>query len=332
MMFKTIKLIVLMSIFTFLVIPVKAQASVNSIFAEESIDTALYNKFDAVAKTYLKSAYGNRVSNTKLESCFNPCFAFATTWGEAGASNYSVSNTTVMDFTPSRYEAKIRWADVVKNIECVDEYWYITFADNEYNKGTKGNAYQMPVGLLQYPSEGSRETANYVSLGVGPYQITSSDWTQWPLTNRVSPLSGWDATLRKAGTLWIDAARSYNYETTIYACSSLAHQGGGLFKYDFSTKLFQAMDKQEVHEAIVDAGTCMYNDFLVSRQKGSKGTIAQLNLSKYNKMVVDKTGIDFSKFSGGVGSTNKGNYTLNHTIRYVFYKLYFNGGIYEETW
>lgn len=331
-MFKVIRLVVVILGFLFLLNPIDARASVDSTFIEGPVDTVLYSKFNANAKTYLKSAYGNRVSNTKLESCFNPCFAFATTWGEAGASNYGISNTTVMDFTPSRYKAKIRWTDVIKNIDCVDEYWYITFADEEYNKGTKGNAYQMPIGLLQYPSEGSRDSANYVSLGVGPYQITSSDWTQWPLTDRVSPLSGWDATLRKAGTLWVDTAKSYNYETTIYACSSLAHQGGGLFKYDFSTKLFKTMDTPEVHKAIVDVGTCMYNDFLASRQRGSKGTVAQLNLSKYNKMVVDKTGIDFSKFSGGVGSTNKGNYTLNHTLRYVFYKLYFNGGIYEEAW
>lgn len=294
---------------------------------QKTVDENIYNSLAKVDKYSLVSIYGDLDTPmfTKAKETINPCMALATTWGEAGSSYGGVSLTTVMDFNPNTYVYQIDWISVSKLLAQVDSTWYLANAKQGINKNSEGKAYKMPVALLQFPSGGNRETSTMTGLGVGPYQITSSDWDSWDLDNRVNPVDGWYDSLKKVGTSWTKVNIEPISDITVYAALSLGHQGGGLINYDFGKELITLINNPNVQQAMNEVGYQMYID-LVEKQTKKQCSLSDINLDVYNQMLVNKTGINFGKYTGGPGPTNKGNYTINHCLRYCFYKFYFTGG------
>lgn len=276
----------------------------------------------------IREVYGelNTPMYFKAVDCVNPCMAMATCWGEAGCSYPGISLTQLMDFQPSTYSDNIDWLNLSANLGQVDEYWYYTHAANNTNVNEEGKAYGMPVALLQYTSSTPRSAYDYVQLGVGPYQVTSSDWEGWPITKRVSPIEGWRATLSKCGNNYLRMDVDPISDLTVYAAMSLSHQGGALVTYDFGKRLINVINTQSVQDAINQAGYMMYQD-ACEMSLSKKISLSDLDVSKYSNYVCTTTGINFSSYTGGPGPTNKGMYTLNHCVRYVFYKYYFTGGL-----
>lgn len=297
---------------------------------QKTVDENIYNSLAKVDSNSLVSIYGNLDTPmfTKAKETINPCMALATTWGEAGSSYKGVSLTTVMDFNPNTYVNQIDWVSVTRNLSQVDSTWYLTNAKQGVNINAESKAYKMPVALLQFPSGGSRNTSTMVGLGVGPYQITSSDWDKWDLDERVNPVEGWYNSLRKVGTSWVHADIKPISDITVYAALSLGHQGGGLITYEFGKDLINIINTQEVQKAMNEVGYQMYLD-LLEKQSTRQCSLVDINLDIYYPMLVNKTGIDFSRYTGGPGPTNKGIYTINHCLRYCFYKYYFTGGYNE---
>lgn len=279
---------------------------------------------DAVIQVYGK--YDTPMFNMLCDTV-NPCMALATTWGEAGVSYPGISMTTVSDFTPSTYKDIIDWYSVSQNLDMINADWYYVNAQANYNTNELGKAYHIPTKLLQnYDSTGA-----LTGLGVGPYQITSSDWNTWILDRRVAPVSGFRDSLKKCGTSWINCGIVPISDITVYACLSLGHQGGALINYDFGYNLIDTINQPYVQDALLEVGYQMYQD-VKDKSYNKEVSLSDINVSKYNAMVKEKTGITFSSFNGsGVGPTNKGNYVLNHTLRYIFYKYYFtDGGTYVK--
>lgn len=307
---------------------------VNSICVDEtfgshqkSVDENIYKSMNIVDSSVVDTIY-NGASTPVLEyfkDCINPCMAFATTWGEAGCSYPGVSLTTVMDFSPSTYKYPIDWITVARNLEQVDDMWYIVNCTDDYNTNTEGKAYHMPNKLLQFPSSGSRQTSAMTGLGVGPYQITSSDWDKWILSHRVNPIEGFRDSLSKAGTQWYQTGINPYSDLTVYALLSLSHQGGSLPMMEFGKELISIINQPDVTEAFEQVGKEIYTD-LLTKAKKKEVSLADINLDNYFFKLEEMTGVDFSNYTGGVGSTNKGNYTALHCLRYVFYKNYFMSG------
>lgn len=308
----------------------RSVVSIDDVFGEymSTVDENIYYSLSSVNSSTLISIYGaydTPMFNMAKET-INPCMAFATTWGEAGSSYKGISLTTVMDFNPNTYVEEIDWITLTSNLEQVDSAWYITNAKTNYNTNTNGNAYHMPNALLQCPKGGGRSTSSMVGLGVGPYQVTSSDWDNWNLDNRVNPVWGFKDSLRKCGTSWINCGITPISDLTVYACLSLGHQGGGLINYDFGKELINVINRRDVQDAFNKVGYQMYLD---AKEKAYNKNISlnDINVSSYLTQLESVTGIDFSDYTGGVGSTNKGNYTATHCLRYVFYKYYYTSGL-----
>ncbi len=304
--------------------------SINRSFGEYQsvVDENIYYSLSSVNAETLVRIFGN--ANTPMfnmaKETINPCMAFGTTWGEAGQSYKGVSLTTVMDFDPDTYIDEIDWVTLSKNLEQVDSTWYLTNARTAYNTNEDGRAYHMPNALLQVPSVGNRQESTMIGLGVGPYQITSSDWDKWNLDCRVNPVWGWEDSLRKCGSSWINCGIDPISDLTVYACLSLGHQGGGLIDTAFGKSLIQTINTEEVQQAINDAGYAMFQDAL-EKSYSHEVALSELNVGNYIAQVQAQTGIDFSNFHGtGFGPTNKGSYVLKHCIRYVFYKYYYTSG------
>lgn len=293
-----------------------------------TVDENIYYSMSSVNSQSLVSIYGNH--NTPMfkmaKETINPCMAFATTWGEAGASYPGISLTTVMDFNPNTYKVEIDWVTLSRNMEQVDSAWYVTNSVNSYNINENGEAYHMPTALLQIPKQGDRSTSAMTGLGVGPYQITSSDWNRWNLDNRVNPVWGFEDSLRKCGSSWINCGIDPISDITVYAALSLGHQGGGLIDYEFGKQLIQIINRPDVQDALLRAGYQMYLD---SKEKAYSRSISlsNINVTTYIAQVEAETGIDFSRYTGGAGTTNKGDYTVKHVLRYIFYKYYFTSGL-----
>lgn len=304
--------------------------NIDKVFGQyqKTVDENLYYSLSMVNGKTLERIYGNK--NTKMfemaKETINPCMAFATTWGEAGSSYKGISLTTVMDFNPNTYVNEIDWITLSKRIDQVDSAWYYANTKESYNTNTKSKAWRMPVSLLQYPKGGNRATSEMVGLGVGPYQVTSTDWESWDIDVRVNPLWGYEASLSKCGTSWITSGIEPISDITVYACLSLGHQGGNLINYNFGKELINHINTPRVQQALLDVGYQMYID---AREKAYTRNISlsDINVTPYLKLLETQTGIDFSDYTGGVGSTNKGDYTIVHVIKYVFYKFYFSGGI-----
>lgn len=312
------------------VLTTQSVVGIDNVFGQyqKTVDENLYYSLSMVNSTTLENIYGNK--NTKMfemaKKTINPCMAFATTWGEAGSSYPGISLTTVMDFNPSTYVTEIDWITLSRRIDQVDSAWYYANAKESYNINESSKAWRMPVALLQHPISGSRKTSLMTGLGVGSYQVTSPDWDKWDLDTRINPLWGYEASLEKCGSSWITSGIDPISDITVYACLSLGHQGGNLITYNFGKDLIKLINTQKVQQAILDAGYQMYAD---AKEKAYNRSISlsDINVSNYLKLVESKTGIDFSDYTGGAGRTNKGDYTMNHVLRYVFYKFYFSAGL-----
>lgn len=308
--------------------------SVNKVFGEyqSAVDENIYYSMSSVSSKELVSVFGN--ANTPMfemaKETINPCMAFGTTWGEAGSSYKGISLTTVMDFNPNTYVDQIDWLSLSRNLEQVDSSWYISNAKQSYNTNESGNAYHMPNALLQAPKGGDRSTHDMQDLGVGPYQITSSDWDKWILDNRVNPIWGFEDSLRKCGTDWIYCGISPISDLTVYAALSLGHQGGNLITQDFGKRLISTINTYDVQIAIDRAGHDMFMD-LLEKAYNKEVSLSDIDVGPYVSQVESETGIKFSTFHApGFGQTNKGTYVLKHCIRYVFYKYYFTSGDYNK--
>lgn len=291
---------------------------------QQIVDKNIYSEMSKYVYDILVDAYGsyNTPVMQKAKSTINPCMAFATTWGEAGKDYSGISLTTIMDFSPDTYIYEIDWIEVSSNLSQVNDEWYRVNTLNNYNTNENGFAYKMPNSLLQFPKGGSRETSSMQSLGVGPYQITSSDWDKWTLTNRVSPIEGFRDSVNKTGADWVNMEIIPISDLTIYAMLSLSHQGGSLVNYDFGKQLINKINQPNVQNAFNKAGHEMYIE-LRDKAYENNVNLSSVDLNKYLQKVEQETGIDFSDYTGGVGSTNKGNYVALHCLRYVFYKNYF---------
>ena len=304
-----------------------SNVNISSVFSDyqRQVDTNIYNSFDKASESIMEEVYGKYDNAIYEMACrtINPCMAFATTWGEAGRSYPGISLTTVMDFSPDTYVDEVDWLTVSKNLEQVDEDWYLVNSKTNYNTNRDGNAYHIPDVLLQIPSVGNRSTSAMTGLGVGPYQVTSSDWNKWEIGERVSPIQGFKASLEKTGTSWLECGINPTSDLTIYALLSLSHQGGGLIDMQFGKNLINLINRKDVTDAFNNVGKQMYLDFK-GKAIENNVDLSDANLSHYLKVLEDETGIDFSRYTGGVGRTNKGNYVALHCLRYVFYKNYFN--------
>ena len=307
--------------------------SVSKAFGEyqSAVDENIYYSMSSVGSQELVAIFGN--IDTPMfkmaKDTINPCMAFGTTWGEAGSSYKGISMTTVMDFNPNTYVDQIDWLSLSKNLEQVDSSWYISNSRQSYNTNTSGNAYHMPNALLQVPKGGDRSTSTMSDLGVGPYQITSTDWDKWGLDNRVNPVWGFEDSLRKCGTDWIYCGINPISDLTVYAALSLGHQGGSLISMDFGKRLINTINSYDVQRSIDKAGHDMFLD-LLEKAYVREVSLADIDIGPYAAQVEAETGINFSSYNGGVGTTNKGNYVLRHCIRYVFYKYYFTSGDYNK--
>lgn len=291
---------------------------------QQTVDKNIYSEMNKYVYDILVDAYGEYDTPVmqKAKETINPCMAFATTWGEAGQSYSGISMTTIMDFNPSTYIHDIDWVEVSSNLIQVDDEWYRVNTLDNFNTNEEGQAYKMPNALLQFPKGSSRETSAMTGLGVGPYQITSSDWAEWTLENRVSPINGYRDTMLKTGSSWVTADVEPISDLTIYALMSLSHQGGALITYDFGKQLINKINQPDVQAAFNSAGYEMYIE-LRDKAYDKNVSLSNINLNKYLQKVEQETGIDFSIYTGGEGRTNKGNYVALHCLRYVFYKNYF---------
>ena len=303
--------------------------NISTVFGDyqKQVDENIFNSLTSVGSSTLVRIYGD--VDTPIfkmaKETINPCMALATTWGEAGASYKGVSLTTVMDFNPTTYVNPIDWINVTKNLQQVGADWYYTNTNASYNTNEEGKAYLMPNSLLQFPSNGSRQTSAMVGLGVGPFQVTSSDWEKYDLECRVNPVYGYEVSLSKVGTAWVNCGIVPTSDLTIYALLSLGHQGGALITYDFGKKLINTINDENIQRAFYEVGYKIYTD-LIEKQSYKQCSLADINLNIYYNMLVEKTGIDFSTMTGGPGPTNKGTYVTLHCLRYCFYKYYFTGG------
>lgn len=304
--------------------------SISPIFGERmsTVDENIYYSMASVNADTLVRIYGNY--NTPmfnmLKETINPCMAFATTWGEAGESCKTISLTTVMDFNPNTYVEEIDWVSLSRNLEQVDSLWYYTNAKEDVNTNLDGYAYAIPNALLQFPKEGSRATSTMTGLGVGPYQITSSDWDTWDIDKRVNPIWGWESSLKKCGTGWITCGLTPISDLTVYAALSLGHQGGGLINYPFGRELINIINTQSVQDAFNKAGYQMCQ-LALEKAYTKDISLSDLNVTSYLTQIESEIGVDFSNYTGGVGRTNKGDYVAKHLLRYCFYKYYFTSGL-----
>lgn len=303
--------------------------NVDPVFGElqKSVDENIYYSMTAVNEDTINTIYGADMHTPmldKLRESINPCMALATTWGEAGRSYDGVSMTTVMDFDPSTYNSDIDWVDVATNLGQVDSSWYVANVGSSFNVNEDGNAYKIPVALLQYSKKTPRETNEFVSLGVGPYQVTTSDWEDWDIDSRVSPILGFESSLRRAGTNWCKLDINPISDLTIYAALSLCHQGQALATYDFGKELISIINTDNVQKAFNHVGYQMYTDVKALAESGKAVCTSDINVADYIPMVQELTGINFRDYTGGPGRTNKGNYVASHLLRYCFYKYYFS--------
>lgn len=306
--------------------------SINRSFGDyqSAVDENIYYSMSAVNSKSLESIFGNYDTPMfkKAKECINPCMAFATSWGEAGSSYKGISLTTVMDFNPNTYVDQVDWLSLSKNLEQVDSSWYITNTRKSYNTNGEGNAFKMPNALLQIPKGGDRSSHDMAGLGVGPYQITSADWETWTLDSRVNPVWGWEGSLKKCGTAWINCGITPMSDLTVYAALSLGHQGGGLIELDFGKNLISTINTPNVQDAIDNAGRAMFLE-LLEKSYSREVSLSDIDVGPYVTQVESQTGIKFANYNGGPGSSNKGLYVLKHCIRYCFYKYYFTSGDYN---
>ena len=294
---------------------------------QRGVDEALYKSMAKVDADYLRRLHPNAdtpMFNKGLE-VINPMMAFATTWGEAGRSYGGISLTTVMDFDPSTYDISIDWLGVASDLNQVGELWYLCNAAHNVNTNPNSEGYRMPVALLQSPRGGTRESSMMTGLGVGPFQITNSDWDRYKLNERVSPIEAWKVSLGLAGNGWWNNDIEPTSDLTVYAALSLAHQGAGLIKFQELRTLIEKINQPAVQEAFNIVGKEMYEEF--EKRAETNPSLATIDVGKkwYDRLV-EVSNVNFKAYHVPLGRTNKGWYVATHCLRYIFYKNYFTGG------
>lgn len=307
----------------------KSTVNISPVFGSytKRVDENIYYSLATVDGSTLDKIYGNCTTPVylKAKEYINPCMALATTWGESGYSAKGVSLTTVMDFSPNTYVTEIDWISVTQNLEQVDSLWYLTNAVDNVNTNAEGKAYKMPINLLQHPREGSRKTSAMTGLGVGPFQVTSSNWDVYHIDKRVNPIWAWEVSLGKVGTAWTKCGIEPISDLTVYALLSMGHQSGSLITKDFGKALINKINTKEVQNAFNEVGKQIYDDAF-EKASSKEISLSNININSYMPLLEQKSGVDFSDYTGGPGSTNKGEYVAWHCLRYVFYKYYFTSG------
>ena len=308
----------------------KSVVSINPVFGRymKQVDENIYYSLATVDASSLDAIYGNCSTPVYLKAreWINPCMALATTWGEAGRSYKGVSLTTIMDFDPNTYVTEVDWISVTRNLEQVDSLWYLGNTMANYNTNEEGKAFHMPVNLLQHPRGGDRRTSAMTGLGVGPFQVTSSNWEVYTLDERVNPIWAWEVSLRKVGTSWTKCGIDPISDLTVYALLSMGHQGGNLITMDFGKQLINKINTKSVQDAFNEVGKQIYEDAF-EKATTKDISLSNVNIDAYLPILEQKSGVDFSNYTGGAGSTNKGEYVAKHCLRYVFYKYYFTSGL-----
>lgn len=284
------------------------------------VDAQIYKGMTSVCnKDTMVKVYGSQNTSVFNYACdvLNPCMAFATSKGEAGASTSEpgVSLTTVIATNSRYYVNEIDWVSATKELSQFDEIWYLSNCDKSFNTNVSYKSAYMPSSYLQ---NGGSD-----SLGIGPYQITTSNWSLYTLEDRMSPTKGWIASLRKAGTNWLNYDIEPISDLTIMSLLSMSHQGGSIINSDVGKRIIDNINTEEVQVIIEQCGQDMYKEVLSKVQSGSLVSADSISVNKYVSKVYELSGIDFSKWSYGTNSTNTGNYVIAHTLQYVFYKYYF---------
>lgn len=291
------------------------------------VDAQIYEGMKSVcSEEQLISTFGRVDTDVFKKACetMNPCMAFATSKGEAGGktSEPGISMTTVIATNDRYYNNPIDWVYVTSELSQVDEMWYYTNCDSNTSNNSEYNSYLMPISYLQ--NGGSN------SLGIGPYQITSSDWDTYTLEDRVSPTKGWQASLKKGGTSWLYADVSPISDITIMAMLSMNHQGGSIITSDCGISIINAINDEYVQDCLKQCAYKMYEDVYEKANSGQAVCADDINPSEYISDFYEACGIKFNQWSYGKNKTNTGGYVIRHTMQYMFYKYYFGLEDYDE--
>ena len=297
--------------------------NINPVFGtvQKNVDENIYiGMLDVCDKYSLIDVYGNVDTEVFKYACevINPCMALATSKGEAGGqtSQKGVSMSTLVATNSRFYTYDIDWIRVTENLEQIDELWYLSNVNNSYSRFVENKSAYMPTSYLQ-GSGGN-------SLGIGPYQITSSDWDKWTLEDRMSPTKGWLASLRKAGAYWLNYSQTPISDLTIMALLSMSHQGGSIITSDVGIQIIDSINTRSVQDAIIDCANRMYIELEERASNGEVLSADDIPVNKYVQEVYDITGVDFTQWTYSNNPTNTGNYVMMHTLQYAFYKRYYS--------
>lgn len=284
------------------------------------VDAQIYNGMLQVCnEETLREVYGNKNTEMFYYACevINPCMAFATSKGEAGprTSEPGVSLTTVIATNSRYYTYEVDWVQVTSELSQVDELWYLSNCNENCSVNVNNKSAYMPTSYLQ---NGGSD-----GLGIGPYQITTSNWDAYTLEDRMSPIKGWKASLKKTGTYWLDCGITPTSDITVMALLSMSHQGGSIITSDVGAEIANNINREDVQSVMKQCAYDMYVELLTEVQSGNLVCADDINVTPYVQRVYDETGVDFSQWSYGSNSTNTGNYVMAHTLQYIFYKYYF---------
>lgn len=297
--------------------PTDFKLDIDKVFTyyQKSVDENLYKAISSVNGEYLLKVYKdtNTTLFNKTVECINPCMAFAITLGEAGASYPGISMTTVMDFNPSNYQTEIDWIKLSENVEQVDSTWYLANVTANYNQNTNGEAYKIPVSLLQKQTNNTRFEGDMVSSGVGPYQITTTDWTNYNLDSRVNPVDGFRNLFKSIGDNWLKVGVEPISDLTVYAILYSAHCNST----EFDKNLINKINEKRTQDALNYIGYQVYLDI---REKAFEDPVCayDINITKYLRPLENLLEIDFTNYANG-------DNIVKHCIQYTFYKYYFTG-------
>lgn len=267
-----------------------------------------------------------KVNNELMDyacSVINPCMAFATSKGEAGGqtSAKGVSMTTVLATNDRYYDESIDWVSVTSELSQIDEVWYLTHTDNNNQTNVQYKSCYMPKSYLQ---NGGSD-----GLGIGPYQITTSNWNDYTLEDRMSPTKGWLASMKKTGSTWLTSGVQPSSDLTVMALMAMSHQGGAIIDSECGRNIINNINDVSVQESIKRNAWKMYNDIKEKALSGILVNADDIRPNDYIKNVYEETGVNFSQWSYANFKTNTGNYVVTHTLQYMFYKYYFGLEVYE---
>lgn len=296
-------------------------------YYQKTVDENLYNALKVVNKEFLYDTYGKSSDTlifSKAVECINPCMAFALALGDAGASYPGISMTTVMDFNPNIYQTEIDWIRLSESIAQVDSTWYLANVKSNYNYNSNGEAYKIPVTLLQNPTTGNRYENDMTNLGVGPYQINNSDWIEYDLDKRVNPVNGFKNLFYTIGSDWYISGVNPVSDTTVFASIALAHLDNPFIKTNTGEALINRINDEKTQAVMNYIGYQMYLDM---REKAFEDPVCayDINTLQYVKPLEKFLNVDFSDYTKEDYHINIGNYVITKCLQYIFYKYYFVG-------